>query len=147
MTPALKAMVEAMGAEFERQASHGLTYAEFDPSGRGEPTLTVGEDGGLFDLEKVARAGLEAIDQPPLDHPVWRDHDPAAPEAFHAFVRAMLGDGPRAEVMGDRWAPIDGVLRERPGSPRDYSHMVESEPDAFGNVTRTVHQGPKKERS
>jgi hypothetical protein len=62
MTAALKAMVEAMGAEFERQAAHSATtYAAFDPTGDGR-ALTVGEDGGLFDLEKVARAGLEAID-------------------------------------------------------------------------------------
>lgn len=55
MTAALKAMVEAMGAEFRRQFEDDETdiASEFEP---GKYRLD-----GCFDLEKVARAGLEAI--------------------------------------------------------------------------------------
>lgn len=54
MTPALKAMVEAMVAEAERQ-----TDAVFrDDDGK---TLCLSVEGGSLDLEKVARAGLSAL--------------------------------------------------------------------------------------
>lgn len=101
MTPALKAMVQAMGAEFERQAAHSAaTYAEFDPFGRGEPRFTVGEDGGLFDLEKVARAGLAAVRAP----------DKLMEEA----ARAEEGCGCPCCVCSDDWeAMIDAILGEK----------------------------------
>ena len=63
MTPALKAMVEAMAAELVRQGEAGdLADVGFDPA---SSTFTiVGVCGGEFDLEKVARAGLAAIREP-----------------------------------------------------------------------------------
>lgn len=54
MTPALKAMVEAMAAEIVAQECRLV----LQPDG---VTLDSGYDGAQFDLEKVARAGLEAI--------------------------------------------------------------------------------------
>jgi hypothetical protein len=59
MTPALKAMVEAMAAELVRQ----------DGSDRGQANcanvdnLNEAMIDGWYDLEKVARAGLEAINR------------------------------------------------------------------------------------
>lgn len=58
MTVALKAMVEAMAAEIERQR-------EGDHFVRRADGVSVSLDGEV-DLEKVARAGLEAIRRPDL---------------------------------------------------------------------------------
>lgn len=63
MTPALKAMVEAMASEMEDQIEAmkvNGAWASF-VDGR---FFASGEHGGYFDLEKVARAGLEAIREP-----------------------------------------------------------------------------------
>ena len=60
MTPALKAMVEAMIAELKRQreaAGMDAPYVE----DRGPDDVIID---GHIDLEKVARAGLEAIREP-----------------------------------------------------------------------------------
>lgn len=62
MTPALKAMVEAMGRELERQASEGGRELWVCEIGSG-PEWAIE---GRYDLEKVARAGLEAIREPTL---------------------------------------------------------------------------------
>lgn len=61
MTEALKRMVEAMAAEIDRQAAE-----EGSPYVPPEGTLFEGVRAmvdGSFDLEKVARAGLEAADR------------------------------------------------------------------------------------
>lgn len=65
MTPALKAMVEAMAAEVARQVEAGdvaMTLGDRDVPG--DPQWISMED---IDLEKVARAGLEAIQAEPRD--------------------------------------------------------------------------------
>ncbi|MFA5567984.1 MAG: hypothetical protein WC972_04975 [Trueperaceae bacterium] len=65
MTPALKAMVEAMAAELERQADKGGSEPHF---ARLPGLHETHYFSGNLDLEKVARAGLEAIKPPhPLD--------------------------------------------------------------------------------
>ena len=58
MTEALRRMVEAMGAEFNRQAAESRDDEDFscDTGAHAEWRLD-----GRFDLEKVARAGLEAL--------------------------------------------------------------------------------------
>lgn len=59
MTPALKAMVEAMAAEVKRQVGAGevaMTVGERDLPG--DPEWIASDD---IDLEKVARAGLAAL--------------------------------------------------------------------------------------
>lgn len=65
MTPALKAMVEAMRDEFTEQVRH---YESARVHERGNPYLhgraSLDELAGGFDLEKVARAGLAAIREP-----------------------------------------------------------------------------------
>lgn len=65
MTPALKAMVEAMWVEFRRQAHphSGGVVARFS-NAIDNPSDVGGHIGGDFDLEKVARAGLAAIKEP-----------------------------------------------------------------------------------
>jgi len=60
MTPVLKAMVEAMAAEFERQADEETPGAFARPHAHYSGYRIVGG----WDLEKVARAGLEAIREP-----------------------------------------------------------------------------------
>lgn len=61
MTEAMQLFVAAMGAELERQRHEGpifeVDYVERD----GETSVWTLD--GRFDLEKVARAGLEAIEQ------------------------------------------------------------------------------------
>lgn len=69
MTPALKAMVEAMIAELNRQAEAGKPgpWIDAGPVHSSDTFEAVARDVGIdgrVDLEKVARAGLEAaIDQ------------------------------------------------------------------------------------
>jgi hypothetical protein len=63
MTPALKAMVEAMAAELKRQASDDDGAQSFPAVGELQDGSLLGYD-GIIDLEKVARAGLEAIREP-----------------------------------------------------------------------------------
>ena len=93
MTPALKVMVEAMAAEFERQ---GEVFAYAVGSQPGKMTLD-----GEFDLEKVARAGLEALREP----------DKLMEEA----ALAEEGCGCPCCVSSDDWeAMIDAILGEKP---------------------------------
>lgn len=110
-SPALKAMVEAMARELVRQDGSDQGRANYsDVDDLHDATLD-----GHYDLAKVARAGLAAIDVPPLDHPVWRGHDPAAPQAFHDLIRWMIGEKPRVALMASgRWEPIDAILKETP---------------------------------
>ena len=110
MTPALKAMVEAMVAEVTRQVYTDYTTEDSSPA----PFVNDLVVDGHLDLEKVARAGLAAIDQPPLDHPVWSSHDPAAPDAFHQYICAVLGEPMRVEVRGDQWMPADRIPKDQP---------------------------------
>lgn len=63
MTPALKAMVEAMAAELVRQARDDDGAQSFPAVGELRDGKMLSFD-GAFDLEKVARAGLEAIREP-----------------------------------------------------------------------------------
>lgn len=78
MTPALKAMVEAMAAELERQADKGGSEPHF---ARLPGLHETHYFSGNLDLEKVARAGLEAIREPTRDLPVTPD----------GFVRVVAG--------------------------------------------------------
>lgn len=64
MTPALKAMVEAMAAELERQADKGGSEPHF---ARLPGLHETHYFSGNLDLEKVARAGLEAIRAPSME--------------------------------------------------------------------------------
>lgn len=107
LTPALKAMVEAMRAEIVRQSKEG--YEEpwvAAPSGVDGAFISV--DGNV-DLEGVARAGLEAIrlpaahvSEPAYDAFDWGpsgyDNAPngsAAPETVFAYmIDAILKDQP-----------------------------------------------------
>lgn len=75
MTPALKAMVEAMASEIERQTD----AAWLGDDGR---TLSLSVEGGSFELEKVARAGLEAI---PADELAVAISAALAPGDFYVF--------------------------------------------------------------
>lgn len=64
LTPALKAMVEAMRDEFTAQVRHYETarvHERANPYSRGRAALD--ELAGGFDIEKVARAGLEAAER------------------------------------------------------------------------------------
>lgn len=61
MTPALKAMVEAMAAELRRQD------VLFAPDGEPEIARTMITTGDSINLEKVARAGLAVIRELPDD--------------------------------------------------------------------------------
>lgn len=90
MTPALKAMVEAMAAELQRQNQAELERMDGgDENGEGGPVV-VGDlhDGvscyvdGDIDLEKVARAGLEAI---PADELAVAISAALAPGDFYVF--------------------------------------------------------------
>jgi len=64
MTPALKAMVDAMAAEIVRQTDDQIWRGD-DPKfvhiGIYAAQYGNGENNGQIDLEKVARAGLEVI--------------------------------------------------------------------------------------
>lgn len=96
MTPALKAMVEAMFAEAERQ-----TNAVFrDDDGK---TLCLSVEGDSLDLEKVARAGLKTIaHQSALDYAFsWKDVDPTS-----SLKRSEVGLHFRSVV--------DAILKETP---------------------------------
>lgn len=98
MTPALKAMVEAMAAEFERQGEV-FAYAA-NGSQPGKMTLD-----GQFDLEKVARAGLEAVKPAPTE--VLR--------AVFAPSGAPGADLAQQEAIARDWnTSIDAILGEKP---------------------------------
>lgn len=97
MTPALKVMVEAMAAEFERQ---GEVFAYAVGSQPGKMTLD-----GEFDLEKVARAGLAAI-------------KPATTEVIRAVFApsgAPGADLAQHEAIARDWnTSIGAILGEKP---------------------------------
>ena len=97
MTPALKVMVEAMAAEFERQ---GEVFAYAVGSQPGKMTLD-----GEFDLEKVARAGLAAI-------------KPATTEVIRAVFApsgAPRADLAQHEAIARDWnTSIGAILGEKP---------------------------------
>jgi hypothetical protein len=97
MTPALKAMVEAMGREFLRQTeeSDEAPVCQFEA----QALRVTDVYGGSFDLEKVARAGLEAIKVLPdatLDAAKWKtDLFPAQiDQAMQAAVHSILEEKP-----------------------------------------------------
>ena len=91
MTPALKAMVEAMIAEIRRQ--NVLDATASDPP----TTATVVFVNGVVNLEKVARAGLEATKEP--GDAVRRAADETCP---------LRADEPPFPYM------IDAILKEQP---------------------------------
>lgn len=107
MTPALKAMVEAMATELQRQNRAELERLDGgDENGEGGPVV-VGDlyDGvscyvdGDINLEKVAQAGLAAIKVLPdatLDSAKWKtDLFPAQIDvAVQAAVDAILAGEP-----------------------------------------------------
>lgn len=111
MTPALKAMVEAMVAELNRQAEHGRPgpYVDdgvYEGGVDTEPDVNSILIDGRVDLEKVARAGLEAIpasdgallaamrDSVPVDGHEWEYLDAEAPAHWTSLIDAILKDQP-----------------------------------------------------
>lgn len=95
MTPALKAMVEEMIAELRRQDALFCRDGEApDPN-----AIMIGA-GELIDLEKVARAGLEAISRPSLGSlaAAWKalgsDEECGIPvrDIYEAMIDAILGE-------------------------------------------------------
>lgn len=67
MTPALKAMVEAMIAELKRQSEEGRPgpWVDADPAHPSDTFEAIASDVGIdgrVDLEKIARAGLIAAE-------------------------------------------------------------------------------------
>lgn len=111
MTPALKAMVEAMGREFLRQTeeSDEAPVCQFEAQ-----TLRVTDVyGGSFDLEKVARAGLLAIREPGDE--VW-DGVEAADVAADPFIGTEDEGVPADPADGaDHWRfAINAILGEKP---------------------------------
>lgn len=104
MTPALKAMVEAMAAEIVRQGNEEKSRgtAVWYPSDPTNPAdvRSISLDGNI-DLEKVARAGLAAIREPGPDvtdsYGVWAE---ATAEngagVIREFVDTILNDDPTA---------------------------------------------------
>lgn len=103
MTPALKAMVEAMGREFLRQTeeSEEAPVCQFEAH-----ALRVTDVyGGQFDLEKVARAGLEAVKPAPTE--VLR--------AVFAPSGAPGADLAQHEAIARDWnTSIGAILGEKP---------------------------------
>lgn len=84
MTPELQKMVEAMASEIQRQAVADDGTLSFPTAGELKNGL-IGFDGQI-DLEKVARAGLEAIKD--IEVPDWIDEGNAwaAPGRFLAEI-------------------------------------------------------------
>jgi hypothetical protein len=107
MTPALKAMVEAMAAEFERQENEAapqdrVVWSELADDGK---TMSFGVEGGCIDLEKVARAGLEAVKPAPTE--VLR--------AVFAPSGAPGADLAQQEAIARDWnTSIGAILGEKP---------------------------------
>lgn len=103
MTPALKAMVEAMAAEIVRQGNEEKSRgtAVWYPSDPTNPAdvRSISLDGDI-DLEKVARAGLEAIR--------W-------PEDTEAQVDIILAGADVPDSVQRFWPPmIDAILKDDP---------------------------------
>jgi hypothetical protein len=89
MTPALDAMVKAMAAEFERQADEEGSTGIADKAQGVRPGLTRLD--GIWDLEKVARAGLVAIKESGGPTISYSDLV-AADDCFAAMVDVILAD-------------------------------------------------------
>jgi hypothetical protein len=95
MTPALKAMVEAIVLAFQEQA--GERYPEATRTVQDPSLIFLNGD---FDLEKVARAGLEAIR--------W-------PEDAEAQVDIILAGADVPDSVQRFWPPmIDAILKAAP---------------------------------
>lgn len=95
MTPALKAMVEAMKAELIRQHRE-VAGADYADEGAREWLMTLD---GHFDFEAVARAGLEAL----------RDLD------GEAMVDLILAGADMNDSVGVWWPRLVGsILKETP---------------------------------
>lgn len=89
MTPALKAMVEAMIAEIKAQ---DCLYV-WDDNEVPEPNRIMFSTGIALDLEKVARAGLEAIQPPhPLDAPDIMVKGSLQQYALREAIEVILGE-------------------------------------------------------
>lgn len=110
MTPALKAMVEAMAAEIVRQKSakelipmHSAEPSRIlDPGAARDGELTSIYLMGRFDLEKVARAGLEAI-------------TPADRSITMALHNAAKLKSDLHEAYQDIWAAgVAAILKDQP---------------------------------
>ncbi len=110
MTDALKAIVEAMFAEVARQVdlqkhrSATVSAVLFDkPEYQGvpNPNTSVAHISGDIDLEKVARAGLEAI----------RDHEAMDVTGLHL----PPGYQPGSHSARDIWiSKVDAILKDTP---------------------------------
>lgn len=99
MTVALKAMVEAMAADLEKQASQPEGGFVREPDG--EPGFYLQ---GTFDLEKAVRAGLAAI------------HDPGDTVAYSGSWAVGPGGhaAKKAELTKAFGAMIDAILKADP---------------------------------
>lgn len=110
MTSALKAIVEAMIAELYRQAEAGKPgpWIDAGPLHSSDTFEAVARDVGIdgrVDLEKVARAGLEAIKPAPTE--VLR--------AVFAPSGAPGADLAQHEAIARDWSSsIDAILGEKP---------------------------------
>jgi hypothetical protein len=96
MTQALQKMVEAMAAEMLRQRDDKATFTVSYSSGAPSKMTFADREPELIDLEKVARAGLEAIMEPgddvisagdDQDGPTYEETAPA-----RAHWKAMLSE-------------------------------------------------------
>lgn len=96
MTEALQKMVEAMAREFRNQAQNSDVRDYADPPDGPYP-LSYYCIEGIFDLEKVARAGLGAI------------REPTSEMIYEAHYSALGEDG--AGVWRDM---VDELLKELP---------------------------------
>lgn len=103
MTPALKAMVAAMAAEIKRQGeASDLDWLDVD-SATGSVSLG-GVNGALFHLEKVARAGLEAI----------RTLDSETHSDLHIALEAARVKGSMFTAQDGHVAILDAILKAAP---------------------------------
>lgn len=102
MTPTFKAVVEAMDAELKRQAQESGGHADQDVVG--QVMLNSRQINGTFDLEKVARAALEAI---PTDELAVAISAALDPDDFYVFgTTDGVKPGQREEITS---IGIDGT--------------------------------------
>lgn len=110
MTPALKAMIKAMGAEIEQQVFRQMDTGPGDYPGVEveDGWMVVFENSGAFDLARVARAGLTIMREPTetmVDAALNADLDinwsyeadgrPGGPDAvWPVMIDAILGKHP-----------------------------------------------------
>lgn len=100
MTPAMKQIVEAMAAEIVLQTDGDFGHV----AGEADAVIFAPRDGGSFDLEKVARAGLLAV------------RDSAAMDETGLALRELPGGyRPGSHSAREIWmTKIDAILREQP---------------------------------